>query len=117
MTAASGAGNQQVIVERLDDIRCDVAGLVVKVDTLASSYQTFREDYIQRHSAVVSETARAHQRLDRVEAEVRELRALATQQAAQYAELAHNVRLMVRILGAIASGIGIWLLSQLLGLL
>lgn len=65
--------NSAVILERIDNLRADIADLKAQVSCLNESQFRFEKTYVEKHADVLQLASQANHRLDTLEPEVKEL--------------------------------------------
>ena len=66
------AASTEVIIERIEALRCDVQDISKKLEDHNRREGEFREHYVKEHGLVDNKAQRAHERIDQVEARIME---------------------------------------------
>lgn len=117
MTPAGAPSGNAVVLERIEGLRCDIAEIKATTNQHMAEDRKAREAYLVEHSNVVQKADAAHRRLDVIEPIVMELQRSVQTNNNQLEALNAKMAALIKIVVFIGTGIGAWLLGQILGLI
>jgi hypothetical protein len=109
----SAAATNGVILERLDQLRCDVNGLSGELRALADNVQKFELMYTAEHVKVVERLDAAHRRIDDHDKKFVEIDATVKGMQLSVIDMTSQVRQMKAILVWIGGSVGVFVIALL----
>jgi outer membrane murein-binding lipoprotein Lpp len=107
-TVSASAG---VILERIDQLRCDVGNLSGRFDALSAGVEQFKLTYTAEHIKLVDQAVSAHKRIDDHDRRLEAMEAVLRAEQLSAAEISHQVKQMKAILVWVGTAVGVLVIT------